>query len=81
MATRITYGIWRLRPSRFSKSRLKQLDLLRKARGLGLLNYPLFRNDPHANQREAALEVFSSLGETSVPMTVVGSRYSLTHRN
>jgi hypothetical protein len=46
MDTRITYGTWRLRPSRFSKSRLKPLDLLRKASGLGLLN-PLFRNDPH----------------------------------
>ncbi len=47
MAARITYGTWRLRSSRFSKSRLKQLDLLCKASGLGLLNYPLFRNDPH----------------------------------
>jgi len=36
MPTRMTYRTWRLRPSRFSESQLRQLDLLRKASGLGL---------------------------------------------
>ena len=44
-ASRMAHGGCDL--SRFSKNRLKQLDLVRKASGLGLLNYPLFRNDPH----------------------------------